>query len=151
MSEAQWHEAFHPNALERDSFFPENMEVVRESGKLHLIKDETFLTPEVRLRLFGGHTCGQIVVDVRTDSHTIVFAGDAIPTSAHLSPTWISAYNIRPLETFHAKIHLLEEAVSNGQIVVYYHDAYTPCSAVKKINDFYKAIPCTVDTDGKIG
>ncbi|RRD76981.1 MBL fold metallo-hydrolase [Tannerella forsythia] len=151
VSEAQWHEGFHPNALERDSFFPENMEVIRESGKLRLIKDEMFLTPQVKLRLFGGHTCGQIVVDVRTDSRTVVFAGDVIPTSAHLSPTWISAYDIRPLETYHAKIRLLEEAAAKEQIVVYYHDAYTPYSAVKKINDFYKAISFAVDTDGKIG
>ena len=150
VSEAQWHEAFHPNALERDSFFPENMEVVRESGKLHLIKDETFLTPEVRLRLFGGHTCGQIVIDVETDSHTVIFAGDVIPTSAHLSPTWISAYDVRPLETYYAKVHLLDKASSNGQIVVYCHDAYTPCSAVKKINDFYKALPCAMDTNNRV-
>ena len=98
VSEAQWYEAFHPNALKRASFFPENMEAIRESGKLHLIKDERFLTPEVRLRLFGGHTCGQIVIDVETDSHTVIFAGDVIPTSAHLSPTWISAYDVRRRE-----------------------------------------------------
>lgn len=138
VSEAQWNEASSPNALERDSFLTENTEAVRDAGLLRLINEETFLSPHIRLRLVDGHTRGQIVADVQTESFTVVFAGDVIPTAAHVSPTWISAYDISPLDAYHEKIRLLDEAVENNQVVVYCHDVYTPCSTIKRINDFYK-------------
>lgn len=138
VGEAQWNESVQPNPLEKDSFFSENIEIVEKLGKLNLVNDEMFICPEVRLRLFNGHTRGQIVADVQTDHRAIVFAGDVIPTAAHVSPTWISAYDIYPLATYHEKIRLLDEAVTDDKVIVYCHDAYISCSTVKKINDFYK-------------
>jgi hypothetical protein len=32
---------------------------------------------------------------------------------------------------------MLEEATSKKQAIIYCHDAYTRCSTVKKVNDFF--------------
>lgn len=138
VSRAQWENFLHPNALERDSYFPENMLPVANSGKLCLIDSDTELCPGVQLRLYNGHTPGQIVPYIDTPERTYVFAGDVIPLAASLSAAWISAYDTYPVCSYTEKLRMLEEAVCERQALIYCHDAYTRCSTVKKINDFFK-------------
>ena len=138
VSRRQWENFLHPNALEKDSYFIENMQAVEESGKLCLIDQETQLCPAVNLRLFDGHTPGQIAPYITTPERTYVFAGDVIPLAASVSPAWISAYDTCPVTSYNEKVRMLEEAVREKQALIYCHDAYTRCSTVKKVNDFYK-------------
>lgn len=48
VSRAQWENFLHPNALEADSYFIENMQAVYDSGKLRLIENDTNLLPRHR-------------------------------------------------------------------------------------------------------
>lgn len=137
VSRAQWENFLHPNALEADSYFIENMQAVCDSGKLRLIESDTTLCPDVDLRLFDGHTPGQIAPYITTSERTYVFAGDVIPLAASVSPLWISAYDTCPVVSYNEKIRMLEEATSKKQAIIYCHDAYTRCSTVKKVNDFF--------------
>ena len=137
VSRAQWENFLHPNALEADSYFIENMQAVCDSGKLRLIESDTTLCPGVDLRLFDGHTPGQIAPYITTSERTYVFAGDVIPLAASVSPLWISAYDTCPVVSYNEKIRMLEEATSKKQAIIYCHDAYTWCSTVKKVNDFF--------------
>ena len=105
VSRAQWENFLHPNALEADSYFIENMQAVYDSGKLRLIENDTNLCPGI----------------------------------ASVSPLWISAYDTYPVVSYNEKMRMLEEAASEKQAVIYCHDAYTQCTTVKKVNDFFKA------------
>jgi glyoxylase-like metal-dependent hydrolase (beta-lactamase superfamily II) len=138
VSRSQWENSLNPTPLEADSYFPENMAAIEKAGKLHLLRADQDLCEGVRLRLYGGHTTGQIVPYVQTEAYTAVFAGDVIPIAAHLSPKWISAYDLYPVTSYDEKIRLLDEASANNQVIVHYHDAHTPCSTVIKVNNFYK-------------
>lgn len=134
----QWENFLHPNALEKDSYFIENMQAVAEKGKLRLIDHDTFLCLSVHLRLFDGHTPGQIAPYISGNDRTYVFAGDVIPLEASISPAWISAYDTYPVLSHSEKLRMLEEAAREEQILIYCHDAYTSCSTVKKVKDFFK-------------
>ena len=138
VSQAQWENFLHPNALEADSYFLENMQAVADAGKLRIIEKETALCPEINLRLFDGHTPGQIAPYITTPERTYVFAGDVIPLSASVSPAWISAYDTYPVLSYEEKLRMLEEAACEKQAIIYCHDAYTRCSTIKKVNDFFK-------------
>lgn len=138
VSRKQWENFLHPNALEKDSYFIENMQAIADNGLLRLIDTDTELCPGIDLRLFDGHTPGQIVPYIRMPEQTFVFAGDVIPLAASVSPDWISAYDTFPVTSYQEKIRILEEAAREGQALIYCHDAYTKCSTVKKINDFFK-------------
>ena len=48
----QWHNLLHPNALEKESYFKEDMQAVEESRQLQLLSEDLILTPDVTLRLF---------------------------------------------------------------------------------------------------
>lgn len=138
VSRAQWENFLHPNALEADSYFLENMQAVADCGKLRLVEQDTNLCSGIDLRLFGGHTPGQIVPYIKTDERTYVFAGDVIPLAASVSPAWISAYDTYPVTSYQEKVRMLEEAVRERQAIIFCHDAYTRCSTVKRVNDYFK-------------
>ena len=116
------------------------MEAVEKAGRLQLIHADCDLCEGVRLRLYDGHTAGQIAPYVQTDDYMAVFAGDVIPLAAQVSPQWISAYDTCPLTSYYEKIRMLDEAAAGRQRLVHCHDAVTPFSTVKKINGFYKII-----------
>ncbi len=139
VSRPQWENFLHPGALEKDSYFMEDMQMVADLGLLRLIGEDTELCPGVELRLFDGHTPGQIVPYFHTPGHSLVFAGDVIPLAASVSPLWISAYDTYPVSSYSEKMRLLDEAASKEQTIVYCHDAYTTSSKVKKVNDFFVA------------
>lgn len=138
VSRKQWENFLHPNPLEKDSYFMENMQAIADKGLLRLIDTDTKLCPDIELRIFDGHTPGQLVPYITTSEQTFVFAGDVIPLVASVSPEWISAYDTYPVTSYLEKIRMLEEAAREGQVLIYCHDAYTKCSTVKKVNNFYK-------------
>lgn len=138
VSRRQWENFRHPHPLEQGSYFPEDMQLVETSGRLRLVEEEELaLTPHVRLRLFDGHTPGQIALYCDLPERTYLFAGDVIPLVAHLSLEWISAYDDAPLLSYEAKERMLAEAVAHKQAIIYCHDAHTCCSTVKRVNRFY--------------
>lgn len=139
VSQSQWENAVRPNPLEIDSYFPENIAIIEQTGKLRLIHEDYELCEnEIILRIYDGHTVGQIVPFVQTEQFRVVFAGDVIPIAAQISPKWISGFDIYPLTSYYEKMRLLNEAAESNDVIVYYHDAYTPCATIKKINNFFK-------------
>jgi len=137
VGEAQWENYLHPNVREGDSYFPENMMPVEKAGKLQLVCENQWICPEVELRLYHGHTIGQLCVYINTDKHTFVFTGDVIPIAANIPVAWISAYDTRPIRSMEDKEKLLKEAAEQKQILVFVHDNYTECCTVKSVNGKY--------------
>ena len=66
VSEAQWKNFRTPNVREGDAYFPENMMPVYDAGRLKLVTEPLSLTPDVRLKIFNGHTVGQLVTYITT-------------------------------------------------------------------------------------
>ena len=140
VSRKQWESCHNPNPLEKDSFFTENIDLTETEGKLCLLEEDTELCNGIGLRLFDGHTDGQIVVYILIDGQTHVFAGDVIPLAAHVSPRWISAYDIRPLTSYGEKLRLLEEAAADNQTVIFCHDVQTHHATIQKKNDYFRLL-----------
>ena len=138
VSQKQWENFLRPNALEKDSYFRENMRAVEEAHLLNLIDSDTSLCEGVELRLFDGHTPGQIAPYITTPERTFVFAGDVIPLAASVSPEWISAYDTYPVISYQEKMKMLTESAHENQAIIYCHDAYTPCTTIKQVNHFFK-------------
>ena len=114
------------------------MQAVADAGLLKLIDKDTPLCPQIELRIYDGHTPGQIVPYIQATERTFVFAGDVIPLVASVSPEWISAYDTYPITSYNEKIRMLEEAVREEQAIIYCNDAYMCCSTVKKVNAYYR-------------
>lgn len=138
VGEAQWKNFRNPNIREGDSYFPENIQPIHEAGKLKLVKENQWLCSDVELRLFNGHTVGQLVSYIHSDEKTYVYVGDVIPIAACLPVAWISAYDTYPITAMEEKKALLDEAAEKKQILFFEHDAYTECCTVKEVYGKYR-------------
>ncbi len=120
----QWESYLKPNYLEEDAFRKEDLMPVFEAGLINQIEADTHLSEDFELGLYDGHTDAQLVSFLDTIEGKIVYPGDVIPTKAHLSTGWISAYDIRPLESVAAKIRLTEKLAGEKGKIIPYHDAF---------------------------
>lgn len=131
LSRAQWENYQKPRLYEESSFFAENIDPVFEAGLLHFVEEDTRLTPEVSMHLFNGHTPGQIVVFIELNNRRVVFAGDVIPASTHISPGWLSAYDNDAALAMEEKMRLLDWIKQRGGAeIIFPHDAHTPKKSV---------------------
>ena len=125
VSEAQWESYMNPNDLELHSFRQQDMMPVWKFGLVQLIEGDYELFKGFNLSLFNGHTKGQIVSFIELGNKEILlFSGDVIPIKANFSDTWISAYDIEPLESLAAKKTIKEWTEGERVNYVFYHDAY---------------------------
>ena len=135
---AQWNNMLVPNVREGDSYFPENMLPVQEAGRLKLVTENISLCPGVNIKIFNGHTVGQLVIYLHTGEKTFVYVGDVIPSAANVPLAWVSAYDTFPITSMTEKKKLMDEAIANNQILIFEHDAYTECCTVTETNGKYK-------------
>ena len=130
VSQTQWDNFMHPNVRESDSYFTENMMPISTAGKLKLVTENQLVCPELEIRIFNGHTVGQLVSYIHLGSKTLVYVGDVIPLAANVPLSWISSYDVFPLTAMEEKKVLLDEAADKEQILFFEHDAYTECCTV---------------------
>ena len=130
VSQTQWDNFMHPNVRESDSYFAENMMPISTAGKLKLVTENQMVCPELEIRIFNGHTVGQLVSYINLGTKTLVYVGDVIPLAANVPLSWISSYDVFPLTAMEEKKVLLDEAADKEQILFFEHDAYTECCTV---------------------
>jgi len=131
-SKAQWEWATNPNNREKASFLKENILPIMEKGKIRLIDDDCELFPDISVRIFNGHTDGQVIPFIRYKDKTIVYMADLLPSSAHIPLPYVMSYDTRPLITLKEKEAFMNEGAKNGYILFFEHDLYRECCTVQE-------------------
>jgi glyoxylase-like metal-dependent hydrolase (beta-lactamase superfamily II) len=132
VSSFQWNWAMSPNQRERSSFLPENYILLKETGKLKFIENESELVKNLSVRFFNGHTGGLIVPYIRYNSRIMVYVSDLLPTAAHIPVSWICGFDTSPLISMQEKENFLKEAAENKYILIFEHDSYCECCTLKQ-------------------
>lgn len=120
-----------PSEKDRASYFPENYLPLQEHGRLVIVEGEKELFPGVELIPIHGHTPGQQMVLVRGENQTLLYAGDLLPTSAHLPIPWVMAYDLYPMTTIEEKKRYLRRAADEEWLIVFEHDPEIRCATVQ--------------------
>ncbi len=133
----QWETAMNPNKREKDSFLEENLVPMMDSGRLKFIEKDTELFPGFRVRVYNGHTLGQLIPfitikDRENKDSTLVFVADLLPSVAHIPLSWIMSYDVSPMVTLKEKEDFLEEAEANNYVLLFQHDLYNECCNLTK-------------------
>ncbi len=144
-SRKQYEWATNPNRREKASFLKENISPIEESGKLKLIDEEGEFIPNIKFKLYNGHTDGQLIPHINIDGRTVVFMADLLPATAHVPMPWIMAYDTRPLLTLKDKERFFSEAIENNYILFFEHDIYNEACTLQ---DTPKG--ARVETTGKL-
>lgn len=137
VNKRHWDTANHPNAREKASFFPENINPIKESGRLHLVDDNHIFEQGLSTISMDGHTIGQQLPLITNQNKTIVFAADLLPTTAHLPLPWVMGYDMAPVQTLQEKEQFLNRAIKEKFYLFLEHDANNEIITVSEENGKY--------------
>jgi len=132
VSKKQWENAMNPNDREKASFFDENLLPMQEAGQLKFIENEGELFPGFYIRIFNGHTDGQVIPYISYKQKTIIFGADLIPSSGHIPLPYIMSYDMYPSVTLQEKRVFLDEVADNNYVIFFEHDYYNECGTLKQ-------------------
>ncbi|TVR29662.1 MAG: MBL fold metallo-hydrolase [Balneolaceae bacterium] len=138
VNERHWETANHPNAREKASFFSENIEPIKHSGRLNLVKDHHEFENGFKTMPMDGHTIGQQLPVFSDKNLTIVFAADLIPTFAHVPLPWVMGYDMAPVQTLKEKETFLKMAAEQGWYLFLEHDATHEIITVQSDNGKFR-------------
>ena len=127
VSKPQWEWATRPNPREKASFLKDNILPLEKSGRLKFIEENTTFIPGIELRLFNGHSSGQMIPFITNNGKTLVFTADLIPTVAHLPAAYVCGYDTQPLVSMEERNTFLKEALENEYILFFEHDINVEC------------------------
>jgi len=131
ISQSHWDLAMNPNKREAPSLLHDNFLPLLEHKKLRFIENDFQLTANIQLRLFHGHTEGQIIPFIFNGEKTLVFCADLIPAMFQIPPHYICAYDTRPLLSMDEKEAFLNEALEKNYILFFEHDLLNECCTLK--------------------
>jgi len=126
----QWIWSKTSNKRESAAFFNDNSEVLENSGRLKLIYNEGEWLDGISIRIFNGHTRGQIVPIVTIGDDTYVFTADFIPAKANIPIPYVPAVDIEPLLSMNEKEVFLKVAALNNYTLIFQHDFYNEACRV---------------------
>ena len=135
ISKRQMLSAARPSDFEKDSFQSDIIQAFANHKKINLIETNYHLFPWLELRLFNGHTKGLIVPLIHLPEQTLVFAGDLIPSAAHLSLESIMSYNIDRGKSLKEQNEFLIECFEKKYLIYFQHDFYNECCSLKFANN----------------
>jgi glyoxylase-like metal-dependent hydrolase (beta-lactamase superfamily II) len=132
VSQAHWDWAINPNKREGAAFFKDNLIPLLDSGRLHLLAEGEQPFEDITLRIYNGHTRGQIIPLIHTGSNTIAYMGDFIPTLYNIPIPFIPSVDIEPLVSLAEKEQFLNEAAEKKYVLFFEHDAENECCTVSQ-------------------
>jgi len=120
----EWDDAHADNPLTRRSYLARTLRPLADAGLISLLDGPGEVLPGVRVEVTGGHTAHhQMVVVAGADGEMLAYPGDILPSTAHVSLPWITAFDTFPLETVARKRELFDRAAAEGWKVMLPHDA----------------------------
>jgi glyoxylase-like metal-dependent hydrolase (beta-lactamase superfamily II) len=114
--------------LERDrvSYISDNYNPLIDSGQMQLLNGQVEIVPGISVVPTPGHTRNMNAVMIQSGGKTACYISDLIPTSWHLEPTWVLAYDLFPLETIENKKKYYERAIPEQWLTIFTHDPDVP-------------------------
>ena len=110
------------NPRDAVSYRAVNYEPLLDAGKLHLLDGDVEVSPGIQVRVTPGHNRDMMVVKVRAGGQTWCHLADLAPYAAHITPTWVAAFDLYPLETIQSKDELFAHAAVEGWWCSFAHD-----------------------------
>jgi glyoxylase-like metal-dependent hydrolase (beta-lactamase superfamily II) len=99
------------------------------------------IIPHVAALPTPGHTRGHQSIIVRGADRTLIYAGDVLPTRAHVGSAYNMGYDLFPLENRASKQRLLEAAAASEAILVLDHEPQAPANRVLRRRDWFELEP----------
>lgn len=119
-----WDHARNPHIKDRASFLPEDFLVLEGADVLEFVDGESPppLMEGVEWLITHGHTPFQLHLEIDGGDARLLFAGDIVPTVAHLRLGWVMAFDMQPLATIAERQEIYASCLNQGTILAFPHD-----------------------------
>jgi len=118
--------ALRPHLRDRASFIPELPELLKQSGRLRLIDENSGATSSLgdrmEFRETLGHTPGMLHATVRGERASLFFAADLVPGRAWVHLPITMGYDRFPEQLVNEKAALFADFVTRGVFLFFTHD-----------------------------
>ncbi|HWQ54219.1 MAG TPA: MBL fold metallo-hydrolase [Bryobacteraceae bacterium] len=118
----EWEHAHLRHPRDSVSYDGRNYDALEASGRMCLVGPVHEPAPGIRMINAPGHNRHMAIVTAESRGRTFCFFSDLVPTSIHLTPTWVAAFDLYPLESIDTKLHWLGQAARDGWICGFGHD-----------------------------
>ncbi len=119
----EWAEASHPDARTRGTYFEQNFSPLLARGQLKLLHGDTSVTDGVHCVVTPGHTRGHQSVLLQDGDWRGFFVADMASYSVQMVRTsWLTAYDVYPLENIRTKQRWQRWALENEAWIFFQHD-----------------------------
>jgi glyoxylase-like metal-dependent hydrolase (beta-lactamase superfamily II) len=132
VQEGEWRHAQEQHIRDAVSYISDNYNPLIESGQMELLRGDCEIVPGISVKVFPGHTMHMQAVVVASGGKTACYISDLIPTSAHLDPSWLMAFDLSPIATIDSKKRYYELALPEKWLTVFTHDDAVPWAHVEK-------------------
>ncbi len=99
-----------------------NYEPLVESGRMQLLDGDVEVFPGIELRVAPGHNRDMMIVLVRSRGETWCHLADLVPYASQANPTWVSGFDLFPMETIATRTGLLERIAAESWWCSFGHD-----------------------------
>jgi len=114
-----------PDPARKGGYEPELVNALERAGVLEPYGDGDELVPGLLAHEAGGHSDGVCVLTLNEagPGETAIFWADVVPTTHHIQPQYIMAYDLDVPRSFASRSRWLERAAGDGWLGLFYHDA----------------------------
>jgi glyoxylase-like metal-dependent hydrolase (beta-lactamase superfamily II) len=126
----------------RASYRSEDLQPIEASGRLALYSGEsTLFDGGLQLVEVGGHSEGMTVLRFRAEGSgpDAAFWGDLVPTTHHIQPPYIMAYDVDVPRSFAMRTEWLARWADEGLVGLSYHDPDRPFTTLVRDGKRYVA------------
>ncbi len=133
--------ATNPNERSAASYLADNFQPVTDANAWHLVDGEAEILPGISVLPTPGHTPFHQSVLISDGGDVACYAGDCVPTTAHVPLPWIMAYDLEPLVTMATKREFLARAEAGRWIMVFEHDPTVALGSITRDAKSYACLP----------
>jgi glyoxylase-like metal-dependent hydrolase (beta-lactamase superfamily II) len=118
----EWEDANHPDERTLGVYFPDRLQAIADAGLLQLLDENAEVLPGVKLVKIGGHTRGQMGVEVESNGEKLIYYADNFLSCHHLKIPYVAAMDLFPLDTQRCKRETLPKAAAEGWYIAMDHE-----------------------------
>jgi glyoxylase-like metal-dependent hydrolase (beta-lactamase superfamily II) len=130
-----------PGHARAASYRAEDVLCIEQRGLLESYAGTQELLPGLVAHELGGHSDGVSVITLGEGSERAIFWSDVVPTTHHVQPPYIMAYDLDVVRSFEVRSQWLEQAARGGWLGMFFHDEHVPFARIVKDGRRYRSDP----------
>jgi glyoxylase-like metal-dependent hydrolase (beta-lactamase superfamily II) len=136
----EWERAHLKHPRDSVAYIDENYDPLVDSGRMRLIEADTEIAPGIWLRVAPGHTRNMMVITATSAGRTFGFLTDLVPTAAHVTPTWVPAFDLDPRQSIDSKVEWLTQAARGDWVCGFGHETGMDFARIVQREDQFEAV-----------